>query len=419
MQDNLLNTFDMGCVSKDNLSSYDLEQIRALEMMSLETQSVDIQCQIDLEDTDDNNSNYYDLSENYSQEGIAEAIKNKGARAYYAVITMSKKALNYMFGFIVNLFKASTNVKGTLKKVFEKAKKYDKELDKLISKKFPKDFEIESKNYAKRSNASLALIRAIIQMTQDCIAKANEENDDDPISRGIKLSINYSHLISSLTSDDIKIKPEDLLRDISKVEGEVEKLPLINKFRQFISKGYKELVSFFSSSNPNKERNTKKKEAEGQLKNASIKFKFEKDPTDYINIIEKRSEKLEDLVESYKSEPESKTVNVSSLLIYYRNQLKLFLNISYKNNWDYSKSIKQLETLRAKTIKAIDKVHVDREDSGTQKNIQAAMRMMVAMGKSMNSLTPLVKSLLSNITSDIDNLITEIAKVGSKASKVE
>ena len=417
MQYSLTDMFDIGKDSMDDLTKYESDQVKLLNLMAIESQTVDIQCQIDLESLHEEDE--YDLTDNFSVEGIAEAIKNKGSRAFYTIITLSKKALNFMFGFITNLFKSSTNVKATLKKVFEKAKKYDKELNKLISKQMPNDFEIESKNYAKRSNASLALIRSIIQMTQDAIAKANENNDDDPISRGIKLSINYSHLITVLTTDGSKVKPEDIINDITNAEGDVSKTGLLKRYTDYIKKGYDAIVKFFNPSEKEKESRMDKKESEAQLKSAAIRFKFDKDPSEYIKAIESRSEKLSNLVELYKEEPESKTVQGASLLVYYKKQLKLFLNISYKNNWDYSKSIKQLENLRAKTLKAIDKVKVDPDDQGTQKNIYAAMQMMSAMGKSMSDLTPLVKSLLSNITSDIDNLMTEIAKLGSKASKIQ
>lgn len=413
MSYDLLNFFEMDFndESRFNLNERDKELIRTLEYMSYESQTYDIECQICLEDEGSIHNDAYDLTSYYSVEGIAETIKNKGSRAFSSFITMAKKALNFVFGFVINLFKSSIDVKATLKKVYEKAKKYDKEVDKLISKKFPDGFELESKDYSKRSNSSLILLRGIIDMTQSCITKANETADDDAISRGIKLSLHYSAMINSLTSTDIKVKPTDLIEECRKFEGEVSKISLITKFHNLIKSGWDKLVSFGQKTS----ENTKDK---AQTAKANLKFKFKTDPSEYINQMEERSKKLSDLVELYKEDPTSKTVKASMLVPYFKNQLKLFLNICVKNNWDYSKAIKQLESLRAKTIKAVDKVEIKEGDDDTLKQVQAAMSLLSAMGKSMSDLTPLVKALLGNIKSDIDNLMTEIARVGSKASKV-
>lgn len=413
MNYDLTNFFDFQNENeRERLNLRDKDLLEKLEFMSMETQTYDIAYQVDLETGDPVQDDAFDITSHYSVEGIAETIKNKGARAYYSFITMSKKALNFIFGFIINLFKSSIDVKGTLKKVYEKAKKYDKELDKLISKKFPDDFELESKDYSKRSNSSLILLRGIIDMTQTCLTKANEDNTDDAITRGVKLSLNYSSLIRALTTKESKVSPSDILVETTSKGGDVSKITLITSFLNFIKKGWDNLVQFGKDT---KDAATDKKDAV----KANLKFKFKTDPSGYINQLEDSSKKLSDLVELYKEEPASKTVKVSQLVPYFKKQLRVFLNLSLKNNWDYSKSVKQLESLRAKTIKAVDKITVSEDDKDTLKEVQAAMSLLSAMGKSLNDLTPLVKALLGNIKSDIDNLMTEIAKVGSKASKIQ
>lgn len=417
MNYDLTNLFDFNINSdKSRLNQRDKDLLETLEYMAYESQTYDIQFQIDLEEENSIDNDAYDLTSYYSTEGIAETIKNKGSRAFSAFITMAKKALNFIFGFVINLFKSSIDVKGTLKKVYEKAKKYDKEVDKLISKKMPDNFELESKDYSKRSNSSLILLRSIIDMTQTCITKANEISNDDAISRGIKLSLNYSSLIKALTSKDSKVEPSNIIEEAKKSEGDVTKISLIRLFTGFIKSGWDKLVTFTqntTSNIKNKAEDTKNTTV------SSLKFNFKTDPSGYIAQIEESSKKLKDLVDLYKEEPVSKTVKASMLVPYFKNQLRLFLNICTKNNWDYSKAIKQLESLRAKTIKSVDKVEIKEDDKSTVNQVQAAMSLLSAMGKSMSDLTPLVKALLNNIKSDIDNLMTEIAKVGSKASKIQ
>lgn len=416
MNYDLTNLFEFYGSDNSKHNQRDKELLESLEYMAYESQTYDIQYQIELEDENSLDNDAYDLTSYYSTEGIAETIKNKGSRAFYAFITMAKKALNFIFGFVINLFKSSIDVKGVLKKVYEKAKKYDKEVDKLISKKFPDGFELESKDYSKRSNSSLILLRSIIDMTQKCLTNANENSDDDAISRGIKLSLNYSSLIKALTTKEAKVEPSLIIEDTKKSEGDVSKITLLKTFTNFIKAGWDKLVSF----GQNKASNAKEKvEDTAKSVKATLKFSFKTDPSGYITQIEESSKKLADLVELYKEEPSSKTVKASMLVSYFKNQLKLFLNICTKNNWDYSKAIKQLESLRAKTIKAVDKVEIKEDDKETVKQVQAAMSLLSAMGKSMSDLTPLVKALLNNIKSDIDNLMTEIAKVGSKASKIQ
>ena len=416
MNYDLTNLFDFYGSDNPKHNQRDKELLESLEYMAYESQTYDIQYQIELEDENSLDNDAYDLTSYYSTEGIAETIKNKGSRAFYAFITMAKKALNFIFGFVINLFKSSIDVKGVLKKVYEKAKKYDKEVDKLISKKFPDGFELESKDYSKRSNSSLILLRSIIDMTQKCLTNANENSDDDAISRGIKLSLNYSSLIKALTTKESKVEPSLIIEDTKKTEGDVSKITLLKTFTNFIKAGWGKLISF----GQNKASNAKEKVQDtAKSVKATLKFKFKTDPSDYITQIEESSKKLADLVELYKEEPSSKTVKASMLVPYFKNQLRLFLNVCTKNNWDYSKAIKQLESLRAKTIKAVDKVEIKEDDKETVKQVQAAMSLLSAMGKSMSDLTPLVKALLNNIKSDIDNLMTEIAKVGSKASKIQ
>lgn len=416
MNYDLTNLFDFYGSDKSKLNQRDKELLESLEYMAYESQTYDIQFQIELEDENSLDNDAYDLTSYYSTEGIAETIKNKGSRAFSAFITMAKKALNFIFGFVINLFKSSIDVKGVLKKVYEKAKKYDKEVDKLISKKLPDNFELESKDYSKRSNSSLILLRSIIDMTQKCLTNANENSNDDAISRGIKLSLNYSSLIKALTAKESKVEPSSIIEDAKKSEGDVSKITLLKTFTNFTKAGWDKLVSF----GQNTASNVKEK-AQDTTKSvkATLKFKFKTDPSGYITQIEESSKKLSDLVELYKEEPTSKTVKASMLVPYFKNQLRLFLNVCTKNNWDYSKAIKQLESLRAKTIKAVDKVEIKEDDKDTVKQVQAAMSLLSAMGKSMSDLTPLVKALLNNIKSDIDNLMTEIAKVGSKASKIQ
>lgn len=406
MNYDLLNLFELNQEDYNTsvLNNTDKELLSVLEMSALETQMIDIRMQVELED-DELTNDAYDLTSHYSIEGIAETIKNKGSRALSGFITMSKKALNFVFGFIINLFKSSVNVKSVLKNVYEKAKKYDKEVDKLISKKFPDNFELESKDYSTRSNSSLLLLRGIIDMIQKSISKANESADDDAINRGIKLSLYYSSLIEALTSKESKVKPSDLIDDMIKKEGDVSKSSLINFFINKVKAGYEKLITFGTNS---KDKTT-----------AKLKFKFKTDPSGFITKLEEDTKKLSDLVELYKEDPASKTVKVGLLIPYFKKQLRFFLNICTKNNWDYSKSINELEKLRNKTIKSVDKVPIEENDEQTTKEIQAAMTLLSSMGKSMSSLTPLVRTLLSNIKSDIDNLITEIARVGSKASKID
>lgn len=416
MNYDLTNLFEFYGSDNSKHNQRDKELLESLEYMAYESQTYDIQFQIELEDENSLDNDAYDLTSYYSTEGIAETIKNKGSRAFYTFITMAKKALNFIFGFVINLFKSSIDVKGVLKKVYEKAKKYDKEVDKLISKKFPDGFELESKDYSKRSNSSLILLRSIIDMTQKCLTNANENSDDDAISRGIKLSLNYSSLIKALTTKEAKVEPSLIIEDTKKTEGDVSKITLLKTFTNFIKAGWDKLISF----GQNKASNAKEKVQDtAKSVKATLKFKFKTDPSDYITQIEESSKKLADLVELYKEEPSSKTVKASMLVPYFKNQLRLFLNVCTKNNWDYSKAIKQLESLRAKTIKAVDKVEIKEDDKETVKQVQAAMSLLSAMGKSMSDLTPLVKALLNNIKSDIDNLMTEIAKVGSKASKIQ
>lgn len=397
---------------KLNLNSSDKNTLELLNKISMESESIDIECQVNLisDETDIYADTMYQFDKFYSTEGIVDNIKSKGKRAFYTGMVVLKKGINFLFGFITNLFKSSINVKGVLKKTFEKAKKYDKEIDKLISKKFPDDFEIESKDYAKRSNASLSLLRTIIMMTQKAIDEASNIEEDDPILRGLKLAVSYSSIVLTFTDESANITPEKVQSEIKKCEGDVSKTSLLKLFKGWTSKIWKSL--FIASTNAKEKGTTSANKAA-----ADLKFHFTGNVDSYIKMIEKRSEKLKNLSELYSEEPVSKTVGANQLFAYFKDQIRLFLNISYKNNWDYSKSVQKLEKIRVRTIKAMEKINIDPNDSKSQQTIQGSIAILSEMGKSLRDLTPIVKSLLNNISSDIDNLMTEIAKAASKAQK--
>ena len=397
---------------KLDLNSSDKDTLELLNKISMESESIDIECQVNLisDETDIYADTMYQFDKFYSTEGIVDNIKSKGKRAFYTGMVVLKKGINFLFGFITNLFKSSINVKGVLKKTFEKAKKYDKEIDKLISKKFPDDFEIESKDYAKRSNASLSLLRTIIMMTQKAIDEASNIEEDDPILRGLKLAVSYSSIVLTFTDESANITPEKVQSEIKKCEGDVSKTSLIKLFKGWTSKIWKSI--FVASANAKEKGTTSANKAA-----ADLKFHFTGNVDSYIKMIEKRSEKLKNLSELYSEEPVSKTVGANQLFAYFKNQIRLFLNISYKNNWDYSKSVQKLEKIRVRTIKAMEKINIDPNDSKSQQTIQGSIAILTEMGKSLRDLTPIVKSLLNNISSDIDNLMTEIAKAASKAQK--
>lgn len=403
-----------GVTKKDN------QLLSLLNSISLETESEDRRLDMILiSEVESSESEMFNLESNFSVEGITDTIKNKASRATSSFITMAKKAMNFIFGFVINLFKASINSKKVLKKVYGKAKSYKSKIDELASKSFPNDFEIESKDYAKRSNASLILLRNIIDMTQECVSKANSVQEDDPLTRGVKLALNFSELLGSITDKTAKVAPADVIGESKKNSGDVKKGSLytnfINSINTLMKNGWNNILSFLGDVKDSAKSGANTISSE-------FKFAFKNDPSGLIKEMEERGKRVSSIVEKYSAEPTSKTVKASQIFPYYRNQLQVFLDLVNTSSWDFEKAIKSLENLRNKSIKSIDKLKYDDKSEQAKKsietNIRYSMQLLSAMGKGINDLKPLISKLLNNINSDMESLMTEVAKALSKASKI-
>lgn len=403
-----------GVTKKDN------QLLSLLNSISLETESEDRRLDMILiSEVESSESEMFNLESNFSVEGITDTIKNKASRATSSFITMAKKAMNFIFGFVINLFKASINSKKVLKKVYGKAKSYKSKIDELASKSFPNDFEIESKDYAKRSNASLILLRSIIDMTQESVKQANSSQEDDPLTRGVKLALNFSELLGAITDKNAKVAPADVIGESKKNSGDVKKGSLytnfINSINTLFKNGWNGILTFLSDVKDSAKSGANTISSE-------FKFAFKNDPSGLIKEMEERGKRVSAIVEKYSSDPTSKTVKASQIFPYYRNQLQVFLDLVNTSSWDFEKAIKSLETLRNKSIKSIDKLKYDDKSEQAKKNIETnirySMQLLSAMGKGINDLKPLISKLLNNINSDMESLMTEVAKALSKASKI-
>ncbi|MGL5314513.1 MAG: hypothetical protein ACRC92_14785 [Peptostreptococcaceae bacterium] len=402
--------------SNVNLNYKDKYLLSLLEDMALECEIVNASIEVTL-DYHGLEVSDMDITNHIAMEGIAETIKNKSSRAWSSFKAMGKKVFNYIFGFIINLFKGSINIKGTLKPIYKKAKEYDKKLNELVSKKLPEDLEMESKDYARRANASLGMIRTIIEMSQTAVIAAfgdeggeNSKASSDPIENAIKVSVGMFNVVAAVATEDSI--PDNLIKEMQQSGKE--------GFKAKASKVYKSFVGFFKKSweaTKDTTANTKTKTT------AKVKmFRFKSDPSAWIKALEKKKEKIKEIADKYSEEPKSATLKASTAIGYYKNQLSVFTRIVEGNNWDFEKVIKKINQVKVKSLKAIEQISTEGMDESQradiEKNTQYAVMVLTSSGNAISSLTPLVATLLKNVKSDFDNLITEITKLGSKASKI-
>lgn len=421
MENKFETFFDIESEMLDNgtISISDRETFELLERISLESHMVNIECDMDLsEDLTESDIDF--TSQFYSMEGLGEQLKNKAKRAGSNITILMKKAINFIFGFVINLFKGTINTKSVLKKQFEILKKYQKALQDLRTKNISEEFEMESKDYSARGIASLEILMLTQALMTHTITGANSSTNTNTLTKAAGLCSlfagNFKLANDTLANGD-KSEPINIskINDLFKnAKGKVDDIVMIQKVNEQSKSFFTKVIDtvFFGFKIIGGKDKQKQKDKNN---NSGIDFELN---TELPNIIKTQGNRFKTICSGLENDPPSKTVKGIQLISYYAVQVEALMSLITNNKWDFEKQVSSLVKLRDRTLKEISKISTDGLNENDKSTVETTMQSLTGMGTALSDITDVVRTSLKNIKSDIDNLITEITKVGAKASKV-
>lgn len=436
-----------------------------LSSIALENINLDTTLQLEFDIAED------DLFSNYACEAIGETVKNMASKAKSNFVTYAKKLVNFLFGWLINFFRGSANVKQTMAKSYSKARDYLKNLNKLETKARGSDKEskIEITDFGNCVLVGLFMIQAIIVHTQKLGAdlqkayanSGSKSNNGDgknvTTTRAfelMKLLLNsLADLFAAIGAIDID-KPQELVSKLRASNFNVagvmqnyagkasdmkrEEMQKVNKemnggnesfgfnftdndeisMELFISK--KDTGTIVDSANIG----SKQKDAAGKSKDAAkgnknVKNEDKKDPLEgssrVTNNLEAQYKARLEETAKYMSDPDKTEMNYSEAFDELRTGLNLFINISKNNKWDLERNIKAAEKIRRGLEKELNAMSV------TELNDKVVSDLLTRILKIGNHLGQIQRSagvVVKRISACIDGMTTDVAKLGSKLVKL-
>lgn len=443
-----------------------------LSSIALENINLDTTLQLEFDIAED------DLFSNYACEAIGETVKNMASKAKSNFVTYAKKLVNFLFGWLINFFRGSANVKQTMAKSYSKARDYLKNLNKLETKARGSDKEskIEITDFGNCVLVGLFMMQAIIVSTQrlgETMTKSYQatngqsdqgdgkrlvtmrafglmevmldelgtlfatvgaidiSNPENLISKLRTNNFNVKEVMNSYAGDAQKLKDEagkssanesfgfnfDGYMDVS-MEAKKNKGGFVDRVKN--SKFGQAVSNTFKGKQNNAADTSKngtndnKNNSENDIENQQSNDALNKKAKQTSNLESSYKSRLEDTAK-YMSDPDKAEMNYAEAFDELRNGLNLFINISKNNKWDLERNIKAAEKIRRGLEKELNAMSINEVND---KVVSDLLTRILKVGNHLGQVQRSAGIVVKRISACIDGMTTDVAKLGSKLVKL-
>lgn len=335
--------------------------------IAMEDSMIDIDLTLSLLDEDSINITQ-PLSQ-YGFEAVGEKVKEMYSKGKSNFALYSKKFINFFFGWLIKLFGGFEGVKPEMTKNYKKASKYLKSLNAMEEKVRSANKSITITN----AGNIVAYDLTIIQLIKICIEKqtgklAETENNTTSTNIDVKDVVNMANTINNVVGS-LELTNKGVLE--SKLRGV-----------QFnISKLYENAEKEFADakSNATKGKNNLYSTA------------------------------------SYLTEPDEAEMKAYDAFTYLESRLKMFIDISKANNWNFEKSVKGCETARRNLQNTIKNLDVATEDDS---KVTKALNDILKVGNNLSKLQVNANKAMQNLSKALNLMMTDVVKLQNAVTTV-
>lgn len=408
-------------VDDDMLESYPSYNAAAdafLEHIAFENITLDTDIQVNLNIGSD------DVFSTCAMEAIGETVKNMASKAKSNIVTYSKKLINFLFGWLIEFFKGSINIKKAMAKSYEKARTYLKKLNELerAARSADKESEIEITDFGNCVVVGLVMTQGIMwsirAMSESLKSISATEGNDTAKS---KTNTRAFEMLSALTQSCAELyaligsinisNTKEIISSLKSHQYDVGKM-LVNsgafeeaekKYNKVRSEQVTKVAESRVENNKGISSDEDKKEMEGDVKLKTAN-----------SLQAKYKGKMEETVK-YMSDPDKATMSYSAAYDELRIKLDLFINISKANKWDMEKYISGVEKVRRGLMKEVNNMNVDEVN---EKTVSTLLQKVIDIGNSFGQVKKSAGEVVKRVVSAIDGMTTDVAKLGSKLVKI-
>lgn len=404
----------------ESYASYNEAADSFLEQIALENMTLDAKLQINFEIADN------DLFSASAMEAISDTVKNMASKAKSNFVTYAKKLINFLFGWLINFFKGTVNVKKAMKNSFDKAKTYLKKLNELESKArgSNKEENIEITDFGNCVVVGLVMIQAIISASSK-------------IGEGLK---NASTSTSGISNSDNKnvgstraFKMLDVLlndlQDLYAIVGSInisDTAEMIKGLKATQYNVYEWMGKFKGEANELK-KNKHSESAGDEVDRIKSGDEAAPDDENSNSEFDQRvksggTNKLEGTYKTrleetakYMSEPNKSEMSLMTAYDELRSKLNLFISISKANKWDLEKNIAAAEKIRRGLEKEVSNMEVS---DVNEKSISQLLQRIINVGNNLGQIQRSAGTVTKEVVKCIDGMTVDVAKLGSRLIKI-
>lgn len=404
----------------ESYASYNEAADSFLEQIALENMTLDAKLQINFEIADN------DLFSASAMEAISDTVKNMASKAKSNFVTYAKKLINFLFGWLINFFKGTVNVKKAMKNSFDKAKTYLKKLNELESKArgSNKEENIEITDFGNCVVVGLVMIQAIISASSkigeglknastSTSGISNSDNKNVGSTRAFKMldvllndlqdlyaivgSINISDTAEMIKG--LKATQYNVYEWMGKFKGEANELKK-NKHSESAGDEVDRIKSGDEAA-PNDENS-----------NSEFDQRVKSGGTNKLEGTYKT--RLEETAK-YMSEPNKSEMSLMTAYDELRSKLNLFISISKANKWDLEKNIAAAEKIRRGLEKEVSNMAVS---DVNEKSISQLLQRIINVGNNLGQIQRSAGTVTKEVVKCIDGMTVDVAKLGSRLIKI-
>ncbi len=406
----------------ESYSSYSEAADSFLDQISIENMSLDATIQVNFEISDT------DVFSDHAMEAISDTVKNMASKAKSNFVTYAKKLINFLFGWLINFFKGTVNVKKAIASSFEKARTYLKKLNELESKArgSSKEETIEITDFGNCVVVGLTIIQAIISSSSkigEGLKNASNSTNGTSTDKGDNKNAGSTRAFKMLNV---------LLNDLQDLYAIVGSINITN---------VKELIAGLKTTQYNVHTWMGKFKSEANTLKTS---KHKESAQDEVSKIQSGEEEMVDdqnksdnfdrrikggatdkLESSYKakleqtakymSEPNKAEMSLMTAYDELKTKLNLFISISKANKWDLEKNIAAAEKIRRGLEKEVSNMEVS---DVNEKTISDLLQRIIKLGNNLGQIQRSAGTVTKEIVKCIDGMTVDVAKLGSKLIKI-
>lgn len=404
----------------ESYASYNEAADSFLEQIALENMTLDANIQINFEIADS------DLFSDSAMEAISDTVKNMASKAKSNFVTYAKKLINFLFGWLINFFKGTVNVKKAMKNSFEKAKTYLKKLNELENKarSSNKEENIEITDFGNCVVVGLVMIQAIISASSkigEGLKNASTSTSGTPNSDNKNVGSTRAFKMLDVLLND--------LQDLYAIVGSInisDTAEMIKGLKSTQYNVYEWMGKFKGEANELKK--SKHSESAGDEVDR-IKSGDEAAPDDENSNAEfdqrvksGGTNKLEGTYKTrleetakYMSEPNKSEMSLMTAYDELRSKLNLFISISKANKWDLEKNIAAAEKIRRGLEKEVSNMEVS---DVNEKSIAQLLQRIINVGNNLGQIQRSAGTVTKEVVKCIDGMTVDVAKLGSRLIKI-